>query len=637
MMKYLLLATTILAVNASAALAASGITVTSKTKEIVKTNEPTQLSGEVIDIRPNQATKGDIKPNSAIQDNRVTVNGGTLPIKDKIFGADSINSDVQNNVVTLNRGNYLQDVFGSQSYNKDAVFNTVNIDGIASFGTVFGGVSYHGDANNNTVKIKDSTMTKRVIGGQSNNKNASNNKVDIIDTKVNESVYGGFSYAGDATNNTLTIKDSAASDKIYGGFSRDSVCKDNKLTIDNSNTMDIVYGGASTTGTVTSNNLTILSGKIMGDVYGGYSDFGNVSDNTLTIKNGQFNRNIYDGYSQNGKVENNRIVIEGGDFIRTASIVANFVTLSNAPNFNSNLVISGRCDDKSSDGTDCLIKFTNFKGAPFRSIAKAKKVEIDADSTVALLEAGPVKIDGDLDIAGTFGFVRNGGSSQAHVLVVNDLNADNATFILSNTDYISVTGTAKGTATVDVRFSVGNKLPKYFRVFDGDTSMLDYQLKTNYVLMQNSWHSIYIEKNKDQPNVVNVVSPKTLYADGTSLAIPIEIKQDTVDKIEVTGNGDINTTNGTANLITAKEMLVNNGTVFMDYNDYFRLGKAPTVKGGNLVISVGSVTKPGKYRIFIDNAGQTIKVNDFSVSFNEQNDAFNYNFKDGILEISKKE
>ena len=635
MMKYLLLATTILAVNAFHVQAAS-ITVTSKTKEIAKNEEQTQLSGEVIDIRPNQATKGDIKPSSAIQDNRVTVNGGTLPIKDKIFGADSVNSDVQNNVVTLNKGNYMQDVFGSQSYNKDAIFNTVNIDGIASFGTVFGGVSYHGDANNNTVKITDSTMTKRVIGGQSNNKNASNNKVELFGTKVNESVYGGFSYAGDATNNTLTVKDSAASDKIYGGFSRDSICKDNKLVIDNSNTMDIVYGGASTTGTVTGNELTILSGKIVGDVYGGYSDFGNVSDNTLRIKSGQFNRNIYDGYSQNGKVENNRIVIEGGDFIRTASIVANFITLSNAPNFNSSLVISGRCDDKSPDGTECLIKFNNFKGAPFRSITKAKKVEIDADSTVALLENGPVKIDGDMDISGTFGFARSGGSNQPHVLIVKDLNADNANFILSSTDYISVSGAAKGTATVDVRFPTGNKIPKYFRVFEGDTSLLDYNLKNEYVIMQNSWHSIHIEKNKDQPNIVNVVSPKTLYADGNSLAIPIEIRQDTVDKIEVMGNGDINTTNGTANLINAKEMSVEDGTLFLDYNDYFRLGKAPKVKNGNLVFNVGSATKPGKYKIFVDNAGQTIKTNAFSVSFTEQNSAFNYNFKDGILEISQR-
>ncbi|OPZ78859.1 MAG: hypothetical protein BWY78_00363 [Alphaproteobacteria bacterium ADurb.Bin438] len=631
-MKFILLLT--LLISNLGLANAQNISVTTKARETTDdVNAERQLSGEIIEIKPDQVLKEDIKPKSAIQDNIITVNGGSNPLKERIFGADDNKNVVKNNTVNLTKGTYLGDIFGGQSYDMNSEENKININGVVSYGTIFGGASYHGEAFKNSINISDTTLTKRVLGGQSHEGVVLKNNVDIKKSIIRESIYGGFSYQGDSAENSVMIEDTSVGNKLYGGFSRDKDSRENSLSIKNTTTTDIIYGGASTNGNALSNTLTIFSGNIFGDVYGGYSDFGNVSGNTLLIKGGKFTRNIYDGYSQSGKVENNKIIIEGGNFMRTSSIISNYITISNSPMFNSSLIIFGRCDGSIADA-DCLIKFENFKGSHFNSIAHAKKVEIDSESTVIFSKSGMVKIGGDLDIKGIIGFIEN-NSSDVRAIMVNNLKAENALIVLSNNDHFIINGKAEGNAVLDLRFPSNNaKILNTYKIFDGDLSGFEYKLKSDYILNKNDWHSYKVAINKEANNYINVLSKRTIYADKNIIAIPIELKQDAVDKVEIYNDGSININNGTGNLITTSEVTIDKGSILMDYNDFFVVTGDFNVKDASLTINVSSA-KAGKYKLFADKKGNVLDTSGFkNIEFSEKNSTLDYKLKDGILEVS---
>ncbi len=144
--------------------------------------------------------------------NTITVNGGTLNIKE-VIGGTSVSGDVDGNEVIINGGN-------------------INIGGADNpSGIIAGGraeknrKNEKGYAKNNIVKITGGTIEDfggnktKVIGGWGYD-SVTDNTVEISGGNINTDVYGGLSLYGEANNNTVTIKGNPTFgiDTVLGGF-----------------------------------------------------------------------------------------------------------------------------------------------------------------------------------------------------------------------------------------------------------------------------------------------------------------------------------------------------------------------------------------------------------------------------------
>ncbi len=158
--------------------------------------------------KANAFLLGGMSKSGVAKSNVVTINGGTLNIKE-VIGGNSISGDADSNTVVINSG-------------------TVNLGGEDSpSGMIAGGraeknlTNEKGSSKNNTVKITGGTIEDfgskytKIVGGWGYDV-VENNSVEITGGKINADVYGGYSFLGEANNNTVTIKKGSKGNPTFG-------------------------------------------------------------------------------------------------------------------------------------------------------------------------------------------------------------------------------------------------------------------------------------------------------------------------------------------------------------------------------------------------------------------------------------
>lgn len=365
------------------------------------------VAGEVINVTTDQTD--DVKPNSSLTDNIVTVDtdgGGNSPSigssgngyvyggytasteaakNNKVFiksgkmgyvyGGRSSISATTNNSVNISGGT-TSAVYGGRSSSGNAVENRVIISG-GTVSVIYGGYSYSGDAVKNCVIISDGTIDGSVYGGLSDSGDG-----DVVETcvfisggTISYSVYGGKSSDGDAIKNHVYISGGTITEHVYGSYSGgNGKVSENRIYISGDSTVRKgVYGGYGSGGKVSENRVNISGGTIKENIYGGYSESGAVTGNTVTISGTPvFDENrtvLYGGLSTNGTVSGNTLNFNSKE--RTVSKVQNF----DAYNF---------CLPGGARAGNILLTMTAANGADI----SGSKVQVSAEGTAAAFKAG---------------------------------------------------------------------------------------------------------------------------------------------------------------------------------------------------------------------------------------------------------
>mgnify|MGYP000427030117 CR=1 FL=1 len=333
---------------------------------------------------------------SVVQDNSVTVNGGT--VSGNVYGGYAltyfdhnmpagqalIDADASYNKVTVS-GGIVNSVYGGyaaadaqdipnsiENIHISAYKNNVEVSGETVSGNVYGGYAaadVQGISNNienidniadlNSVTVNKGTVSGNVYGGyvaadvqdipnsiENIHISAYKNNVEVSGGTVSDNVYGGYisTHFGynmptgqshintDASYNKVTVSGGIVNN-VYGGYVA-------------ANVPDIPVGMENIHVSAYENSVTVNGGTVSGNIYGGYvdSDFkflpAEVYYNTVTVSDGKVSGNIYGGYAVDGhaRVSDNTVILSGTADVSEASL---YGRNSEAYGTDNNLVIDG--------------------------------------------------------------------------------------------------------------------------------------------------------------------------------------------------------------------------------------------------------------------------------------------------------
>ena len=363
-------------------------------------------AGEVINVTTDQT--GDVKPNSSLTDNIVTVGtdgGGNSPSigssgNGYVYGGYTAGTEAAKNNKVFIKSGKMYTVCGGYSSGGDATGNSVFISGGTITNDIYGGYSNGvGSIIGNSVDISGGTIGRKVYGGHSENGAVTGNSVTISGVTITDEVYGGYSNGvGDATGNSVIISGTTINSVVYGGRSISGAATGNTVAISGSSTIKKeVYGGYGSSGKVSENSVFISGSSIINkEVYGGYSKArGNVTKNEVYISGGTITGYVYGGYSENGTATGNTVTISGRpDFADGVFIHGgNKVSSGNTLNFNSKGLTVGKvknfenynfCLPGGTRAGNILLTMTAANGADI----SGSKVQVSAEGTAAAFKAG---------------------------------------------------------------------------------------------------------------------------------------------------------------------------------------------------------------------------------------------------------
>ena len=205
----------------------------------------------------------------AVQDNTLTVTGGTVN-GDSVGGITYGTGDaIQNGVVVSGGSTILNNVYGGSAASGSATKNYVKFEEATAqsitAGRVQGGA---GAVSENKVEMESGSVTN-VTGGLSNGSGTvEKNEVKIAGGMVNSGlVYGGQNIGtGAASSNIVELTGGAITADVYGGLAGSGAADSNKVTVKKAVTGNVFGGraGASASGNTVDLGAVTVTGVVVG-------------------------------------------------------------------------------------------------------------------------------------------------------------------------------------------------------------------------------------------------------------------------------------------------------------------------------------------------------------------------------------